>query len=215
MESMHFPQSHRPHNLSLLPGLLLATLLTLSACNHGQLADAAPLDHAGMGFNSIENLKGLNVSNAEIGELTTAHQAGLTDPSTVVLIKLARDHKQQFVDGQSVANLLNAGSSEQTVLELARLNQLGIWAGEAQAMRLAGLSDKIILAVAERRSKGLPVLSGGKLGELKNAGASDALILEMVQRGDSEQTASNYIAQRNRAAGGHNFVFQGHGHKKS
>ena len=82
-------------------------------------------------------------------------------------------------------------------------------------MRLVGLSDKTILAVEKRRSKGLPVLSGVKLGELKNAGANDALILEMVERGDSEQTASNYIAQRNRAAGGHNFVFQGHAHKKS
>jgi hypothetical protein len=163
-----------------------------------------------MWLNSVPQLKTLDVSNAEIGELTIAHQAGLTDPSTVVLIKLARDHKQPFTDGHSIANLLNAGASEQTVLELARINQLGIWAGEAQALRLAGLSDKIILAVAERRSKGLPVLSGGKLGELKNSGASDATILEMVQRGASEKIASEYIAQRNAAAGGHNFVFQGH-----
>jgi hypothetical protein len=36
----------------------------------------------------------------------------------------------------------------------------------------------------------------------------------MVQRGDSDQTAAKYIAQRN-AAGGHNFVFQRHAHKKS
>jgi hypothetical protein len=168
-----------------------------------------------MWLDSVPQLKTMDVSNAEIGELAKAHEARLTDPSTVVLIQLARDRKQPFTDGQSIAGLLNAGLSEQTVLELARLNRLGIWAGEAQAMRLVGLSDKVILAVAQRRSKGLSVLSGEKLGELKNAGASDALILEMVQRGDSEQTASNYIAQRNRAAGGHNFVFQGHGHKKS
>jgi hypothetical protein len=168
-----------------------------------------------MWLDSVPQLKTMDVSNAEIGELAKAHEAGLTDPSTVVLIQLARDRKQPFADGQSIAGLLNAGLSEQTVLELARLNRLGVWAGEAQAMRLVGLSDKVILAVAQRRSKGLSVLSGEKLGELKNAGASDALILEMVQRGDSEQTASNYIAQRNRAAGGHNFVFQGHGHKKS
>jgi hypothetical protein len=37
----------------------------------------------------------------------------------------------------------------------------------------------------------------------------------MVQRGDSDKTAADYIAQRNRAAGGHNFVYQGHAHKKS
>ncbi len=142
-----------------------------------------------------------------------AHEAGLTDPSSVVLIQLARDHKTPFADGQSIADLLNAGSSEETVLELARLNQLGPWAGEARAMRLAGLSDKIVLAVAHRRSQSLPVLSGGKLGELKNTGVSDASILEMVQKGDSDATATQFIAQRERAAGGHKFVYQAHAHR--
>jgi hypothetical protein len=195
-------------------GFLLASILLVCSCKPAQKADAEQADQMAMWLDSVPQLKTLNVSNAEIGELAKAHEAGLTDPSTVVLIKLAREHKQPFTDGQSVANLLNAGSSEQTVLELARLNQLGIWAGEAQAMRLAGLSDQIILAVAQRRSKGLPVISGEKLGELKNTGASDAMILEMVQRGDSDQTASAYIAQRNRA-GGHAFVYQSHAHKKS
>jgi hypothetical protein len=196
-------------------GLLLASIVLVCSCKPAQKPDTQQADQMAMWFDSVPQLKNLDVSNAEIGELAKAHEAGLTDPSTVVLIQLARERKQPFADGQSIAGLLNAGSSEQTVLELARLNQLGVWAGQAQAMRLVGLSDKVILAVAQRRSKGLSVLSGEKLGELKNAGASDALILEMVQRGDSEQTASNYIVQRNRAAGGHNFVFQGHAHKKS
>lgn len=211
--------SQRPWRFHLarrLPcGLLLASILLVCSCKPAQKPDTQQADQMAMWLDSVPQLKTLDVSNAEIEELAKAHQAGLTDPSTVVLIQLARERKQPFADGQSIADLLNAGSSEQTVLELARLNQLGVWAGEAQAMRLVGLSDKVILAVAQRRSKGLPVLSGVKLGELKNAGASDALILEMVQRGDSEQTASNYIAQRNRAAGGHNFVYQGHAHKKS
>ena len=167
-----------------------------------------------MWLSSVPDLKTLDVSSDEITELNKMHQAGLTDPSTVVLIKLARDRKVPFTDGQSIADLLNAGCTEQTVLELARLNRLGVWAGEAQAMRLVGLSDKIILAVEQRRSKGLTVLSGEKLGELKNVGASDATILEMVEKGYSDKTASEYIAQRNRAAGGHNFVYQGHARKK-
>jgi hypothetical protein len=126
---------------------------------------------------------------------------------------MARDRKTQFSDGQSVADLLSAGSSEPTVLELGRLNQLGIWAGQARVMRLAGISDKIILAVAQRRSKNLPVLSGEKLGELKNTGVSDAVILQMVQNGDSDETATKFIAARERAAGGHKFVYQTHARK--
>ena len=46
-----------------------------------------------MWFDSVPELKTLNVSNAEIGELTKAHDAGLTDPSCVALIKLARSRQ--------------------------------------------------------------------------------------------------------------------------
>jgi hypothetical protein len=160
-----------------------------------------------MWLDSVPQLKTLGISNAEVNELRKAHEAGLTDPSSVVLIKLSRDRHTPFSDGQSVADLLNAGSSEDTVLQLARVNELGIWAGEARAMRLTGLSDKIILAVAERKSQGLPVLSGEKLGELKNTGASDATILGFVQKGLSEKSVNDYIAQRNRVSG-HSFVYQ-------
>jgi hypothetical protein len=161
-----------------------------------------------MWFNSIEELRTLNISNAEIGELAKAREAGLTDQSCVQLIKLARERKIPFADGQSVANLLQAGLSEQTVLTLARLNQLGLWAGEAHALRLAGLSDPVILAVAQRRSQGLPVLSGKKLADLKNAGTSDPAILNMIEKGVTEEEATYYIASRQRAAGGHGFVYQ-------
>jgi hypothetical protein len=193
--------------------MLLASIVLIYSCKPAQKADTEQADQMAMWLDSVPQLKTLNVSNAEVGELNKAHQAGLTDPSSIILIKLARDRKQPFTDGEPVADLLNAGSSEETVLELARLNQLGAWAGEARAMRLAGLSDKIILAVAHRRSQGLAVLSGAKLGELKNTGVSDAVILDMVQKGDSDATATKFIAQRERAAGGHKFVYQTHAHK--
>jgi hypothetical protein len=61
--------------------------------------------------------------------------------------------------------------------------------------------------------KGLTVLSGEKLGELKNTGVSDAVILEMVQRGDSDARANQFIAQREREAGGHKFVYETHAHR--
>lgn len=189
-------------------GLLLAFLLLLSACKQTQQTTTESLDQASTWTNNVAELRTLNVSNAEIGELTKARDAGLTDPSCVALIKLARSRQIPFADGESIADLLSAGSSEQTVLELARLNQLGLWAGEARALRLAGLSDKVILAVAQRRSQGLTVLSGAKLAELKNSGASEATILDFIQKGTTEDQASEYIAHREGAAGGHGFVYQ-------
>ena len=201
------------HSRHLPCALLLAAIALLCSCKPAQKVDTEQSDRMAMWLDSVPELKNLNVSNAEIAELSKAHGAGLTDPSTVVLIQHARDRKVPFSDGQSVADLLNAGSSEETVLELARLNKLGPWAGEARAMRLAGLSDKIILAVAQRRSRSLPVLSGQKLAELRNTGVSDTTILEMIQKGDSDETATRYIAQRERAAGGHKFVYQTHVHR--
>jgi hypothetical protein len=189
-------------------GFLLAVLAMVSSCKQAPKPEADKSVQMGMWLDSVPELKTLQVSNAEITELAKAHEAGLTDPSSVVLIRLARQRQTPFSDGQSIADLLHSGSSEATVLQLARLNQLGAFAGEARALRLTGLSDKVVLAVAERSSQGKTVLSGGKLGELKNTGVSEATILEMIQRGDSEETASKFIAARERAAGGHRFVFQ-------
>ncbi len=200
----------KPH---LLPGLLFALLLPLAACKRAEQTNTQPLDEAGMWSNSVSELRTLNVSNAEIGELTKARQGGLSDPSCIELIKLARSRRQPFSGGQPIADLLAAGSSEQTVVELARLDQLGLWAGEAQALRLAGLSDKVILAVAQRRSRGLPVLSGGKLAGLKNSGASDAVILDFVQKGITDEQASNYIAHREHTTGT-GWVYQGRARRK-
>jgi hypothetical protein len=192
---------------------LLALLLPLSACKHAEQQPEA-LDEAGMWSNSISELRTLNVSNAEIAELTIARQGGLSDPSCVELIRLARSRQQPFTGGQPIADLLATGSSDETVLELARMNQLGLWAGQAQALRLAGLSDKVVLAVAQRRSQNLPVLSGEKLGELKNSGASDAVILDFIHKGITEAQASAFIAQREHITGGTGWVYQGRRRKR-
>jgi len=218
---MSFPVQSRASNgshfaFASLLGLLLVGLLTLSACSRAQpaAADTIPLDQAGMWANSVEELRALKISNAEISELAKARQAGFSDPSCVTLIKVARSHQKPFADGQSVVSLISVGSSEQTVLELARLNQLSLYAGEAQAMRLAGLSDTVVLGVAQRRSQGLPVLSGDKLAALKNAGVNDAELLDMIHKGVTEEQASRYISQRQNAAGGHGFVYQGRSRRK-
>ncbi len=190
-------------------GLSLGLAALLSSCKPAEKQDNDQENQTLMWLDTVPELKPLNVSNAEIAELQKAHDVGMTDSTAVSLIKIARDHHKPFADGQGVADLITAGSSEQTIVELFRMNHLGLWAGQARALRLEGLSDAIILAIARRHARGLPVLSGEKLGELKNVGASDAVILNMVENGTSEKDASAYIAQREREAGGHSFVYEG------
>jgi hypothetical protein len=172
------------------------------------------LDQAGLWAASNVELRSLNVSNAEVAELAKVHDAGLSDTACIDLIRLARSRQKPFDQGQAIVDLLSAGSSEKTVVTLAHLNQLGLWTGEARAMRMAGLRDSVILASAQRRAQSLPTISGATLGDMKNAGASDAVLVEKIEKGTTEQQAKNYIVERQVASGGHNFVYQGRGRKR-
>src|SRR6266849_3997676 len=126
-------------------GRALAALLVLAAlaavggvgCKRLHPTDTAPLDKAGMWFRSIEELRRLAVSDAEVAELVKAREAGLSDAGCIELVRLARGHRghqQPFASGNAVADLRRVDVSEATILELARLDQLGVWAGEAQAI---------------------------------------------------------------------------------
>ena len=106
-----------------------------------------------------------------------------------------------FDAGDSISGLLQSGLDESIVLDLAKMNQLGIDAGEFQAMKLANLSDEIILEVARRRADGKPVLSGASLAEMKNAGMRQATLLELARRGVPDSEAHAILTYRRRGVG--------------
>jgi len=192
----------------LAGGILLLLALALLACQSAPRTDTSPLDQAGMWFSGVEQLRQLEVTADEVNQIVLARQAGISDQNCVDLVLLARRRGQPFTDGQAITGLMRAGFQESSVMALARLNQLGLRAGEAQAMRLAGLSDEVVLAVARRRNAGQPVLSSFKVAELRNAGLTDKQILDAVNHGTTDAQANAIIAQRNRAAGGNRFVRQ-------
>ena len=194
---------------SILLSVGLAALFL--ACGCGRLkhsADTKALDQAGMWFNSVAELRQLGVTDVEVQELLPVRQAGASDATCVELVRIAHDRHQPFADGPAIANLIDAGFKENSVLALARLNQLGLWTGEAEAMRLAGLSDDVVLAVAQRRADGKPVLSSAKIADLRNAGLSEKEILEQIHSGATDAQADDLIYRRNFLAGGHSFVHQ-------
>ena len=171
-------------------------------------ADMAPLDQAGMWANSVEQLRQIKLADSEVKQLATARQAGLDDSSCVELVRIARSRQQVFSDGTEVANLANAGMGESSILELDRLNELTLWGGEAQALRLAGLSDNLILTVARRLSAGQSVLSSAKIAALRNAGLSEKEIIDDIQKGTTDAEADKIVYLKNYYAGGHSFVRQ-------
>lgn len=202
---------HQPQGRNLRhPGILLTGVLiaaaAFSGCKKLHQSDMTPLSQAGMDFSSLEQLRKIGASDAEVAQLVAVRQSGMNDDACLELVRLAHERHQVFADGQGVAGLLGAGFSQDSVVELAKLNELGLWTGEAEALRLSGLSDKVILAVARRRASGQAVLSGDKIGDLKNSGLNETQILADINSGMTDSQAEKIIIERNYAAGGHSFV---------
>ena len=187
---------------------LLALALASGGCKKAHPTDTTALDQAGMWFNSVEQLRQIGVTGPEVQQLALARQGGMSDASCIELVRIAHDRHGTFADGATIAGLLSAGLSEDSVIALARMDQLNGWGGEAQVMRLAGLSDAVILAVARRRAAGEVVLSGAKVADLQNSGLTQSEIIAVIDRGTADAQADDIIYRRNYLAGGHRFVHQ-------
>lgn len=175
-----------------------AALLTLlvSGCQHSLFVNTTPLDSSGMTYDAIRELKALKISNAEVGELAIARQAGFPDEDCVEVLRVYRARSKWFDAGGNVAGLIQAGMNPSAIVELARLNQLGVESGELQAMRLAGIPEEIIMEVARHHSEGKPVLSGASLAGMKNAGIRDTTLLELARRGVPDSQTADIVSLR-------------------
>jgi hypothetical protein len=192
--------------------VLLATAICFCGCQKFHKADTQPLYQSGMWSDTIRQLKDLDISESEVNELIKLHDAGLSDDGCVKLMHLVRDRKQMFTSGDSVADLLHAGVSEKTVMELAQLDLIGTWALEAQGIRLSGYSDNVVLAIAHRRAKRLPTVSATSLVELKNTGVTEPQALDLISRGLTDEQAGQMIASHQQAQRPAGFV-RGSGRK--
>jgi len=180
--------------------LALLLCVIASGCKHVQPLDTKPLDAAGMDYNAIKQLQSYQLTAAEVAELSTARASGFSDAGCVEAYQISHSRGEAFNSGEAIAGLMRAGMREQTILELDKLNQLGLGAGELEAMHLAGLSDAIILEVARHRAEGRPELSGASLASLKNAGLRESTLLELARRGVPDSEAPAIIASRRHGA---------------
>lgn len=174
--------------------------LVAAGCKHFQPLDTKPLDAAGVGYASIKKLEALKITSEEIPEISKMRSAGFSDDSCVSIVDIYHQRGKPFAAGEAVAGLVKAGVRENTILELARMDQLGLGAGEFQAVRLAGLSDAIILEMAKRQAAGTPSLSGLSLSKLKNSGLRESTLLELEQRGIPDSATDQILAMRRHRA---------------
>ncbi|HUA01722.1 MAG TPA: hypothetical protein VMB02_15405 [Candidatus Aquilonibacter sp.] len=184
----------------LAPIAALALSLSFLGCHRIPPIDTSPLDNAGIGYDAVQQLKTLNITTLEIAEIVKAKRGGFSDDSCVEMVRIYRGRKQAFDAGDAIAGLVQAGMGQDTILALGRLNQLGLAAGELQAMRLAGLSDEIIFDVAQHHSAGQPVLSGVSLARLQNLGMRESTLLELVRRSIPDSETPTIVSLRRHGA---------------
>lgn len=178
----------------------LTLMMVVAGCQRMMPLDTKPLDSAGMSYAAIKQLQALNITGAELNEIVKARTAGLSDDKCIEMVLLYHGRQLPFNAGDTVAGLLRARLSGETILELARLNELGINAGELQLIRLAGFSDAVVVEVARQEAAGKPVLSGASLSTMKNAGIHESMLLELLRRGVPDSEAATIIAAHRRGA---------------
>jgi hypothetical protein len=179
--------------------LLGACILFAGGCNKHILTDYRPLDRAGMWSSGIEQLKALNASDEEVGQLVKLKQAGVTDDTCVALVSAAHVRQHPFTSAESVANLEHAGFADPQILEIARADQLDTISTDAVMLRLVGLSDATVQALLHRRMLGKPTLSSVAIGRLKNVGLTEKQILERINQGMTDQQAEKEATKRENA----------------
>lgn len=194
---MHWARrSSAPQILFALSFLLFAA----AGCKKVHRIDTTPLDLVGMSYSTIQDLKALDISDAEIKELAKAKQGGFSDATCVELVRIARSQQQPFNSADAVTGLLQVGMTEESIIQLDRMKQLGLGVGELQAIRLAGLPDSIVLEVARHHAEGTAVLSGASIARLMNTGMSRQTLLELIRRGVPDDQAQTIIAMKRRRA---------------
>jgi hypothetical protein len=187
--------------VSLRASVFIAALaIACAGCSRLKPVDTTPLVASGMSFDAVQQLKSLKISAPEVLEMAKARQGGFPDDDCVAVYKIYKGRSQQFDAGDAVAGLMEVGMSDTNVLQLARWNDLGTGWGELQAMKLAGMSDAIVMEEAQQHASGKSVLSGATLARLKNAGVHESTLLKLVERAVPESRGREILAYRRRGA---------------
>jgi len=177
--------------------LILVSLLgfALAGCKAKPKIDYTALDESGMWSTNLAQVKKMNVSPAEVGELTKLKRAGASDDMCLYLLKTARGHNHEFASGDSVISLSSAGYSDAQIMEMAQADKIDALSSDAVMLKLIGLSNSTVQIIIQRREQGLPTLTSAQIGRLKNVGESEKKILDLIYQGLSDKQAEAFVAR--------------------
>ncbi|HMD38701.1 MAG TPA: hypothetical protein VKH15_05430 [Candidatus Acidoferrum sp.] len=179
--------------------LLGVCLLSAVGCHQHPLTDYRPLDAAGMFSSDIEQLKGLNVSDAEIAQVVKLKHAGVSDDACVELVSTAHVHKHLFFSAESASDLVGARFTESQIIDIARADQLDAISIDAVTLKLIGLSDSTVQLVLQMHLDGKPVMASSEMSRLKNTGLTERQILDRINAGMTDEQAEKEIKSRESA----------------
>jgi hypothetical protein len=186
----------RSRSTLLGAGLLAGCVLATAGCHSHPLTDYRPLDKAGMGSSYLQELKGLDTSDAEVAQLVKLEQARVHDDLAVALVSTAHDHHHPFASADSVASLAGAGFADLQVMEIANADKLDVLSGDVVTLRLIGLSDATVQMLLDRHLQSQPVLSSGEIARLKNTGLTEKQIVDRINQGMTDEQAEKEIYVR-------------------
>jgi hypothetical protein len=183
----------------LAPFTLLVLLPAFTGCHSHPLTDYRSLDKAGMWSSGMEDLRKLNVSDAEVAQLVALKNAGVGDEMCVSLVAAAHEHQHPFKSADSAKKLNGAGFSNDQILSIAKSDQLDTLSNDAVMLKLIGLSDPTVQMLLRRRMQGLPTLSSAEIARLKNTELSERDIIARIDNGMTDAQADAEASAREHA----------------
>lgn len=189
------------------PCVVLALLPILGGCGSHMLTDYRPADEAGIYSGTIEDLKKLNTSDAEVAEIIRLKKANIDEKTMVSLVRIAHEHQHPFVATDTVKSLSGANLSDEQILRIAQTDQFDTIGNDAVMLHVMGLSAPTVDYLLDRRLKGVRTMSVATIADLKNSGLSEKEILNRIQSGMTDAQGEAEAAARQRATA-HNTGFK-------
>jgi hypothetical protein len=180
----------------------------LAGCESHPLTDYRPAVAAGIFSGTVEDLKKLNASDAEIAEVIQLKKAGIGEDTILALVHIAHEHRHPFTATGSVTSLAGANFSEARILQIAQTDQIDSIGGDAVMLHVIGLSDPTVQMLLDRRLKNIPTMTVGTIADLKNTGLTEKDILYRIQGGMTDAQGEAEAAARQRALAHSNTGFK-------